>query len=215
MFTTYVVSRVRRYTGLLRRTALFISLVSLVFSGISLYETVLRQPRLMIFTGCNWQYGRGPGSYDEYFVIPVTIANDGARSGTVLAIELAMDKGGLPKMFSGNFTVAGLDDRSRQLFAPLTVSGRNSATASIVFTQRARTNPPLFDSDSRYRARARLKLRTAVDISYGYIDRLFAGPPPEARFETLLQGFDIAAVLDGKRESLDFCALDHSDSPTE
>src|SRR5215470_17106250 len=128
VFTAYVVSTVRRYTAALRRAALFISLVSLALSGVSLYETVLKQPRLVIFTGCSWQYGRGPGSYDEYFVIPVTIANDGARGGTVLAIELVMDKGGAPKSFAGNFTVASLDDKTRQLFAPLAIAGHASAT---------------------------------------------------------------------------------------
>jgi hypothetical protein len=213
VFTSYAVSKVRRYAAVLRRAALFISLVSLVFSGISLYETVLRQPRLMIFTGCNWQYGRGPGSYDEYFVIPVTVANDGARGGTVLAIELVVDKGGPAKAFAGNFTVAAFDDKARQLFAPLAIAGRASATASIVFTQRASTGQPLFGELGRYRAR--LRVRTAVDTSYGFIDRLFASPPREAHFEPLLQRFDIAAVLGGERASFDTCGPDGLDLPTE
>src|SRR5262249_14448638 len=105
------------------RAALFISLVSLAFSGASLYETVLRQPRLTIFAGCNWQYWRGPRLNDEYYVIPITVANDGARGGTVLAIELKVDKGGQSRAHTGNFTVAG--DKTRQLFAPLVVAGRS------------------------------------------------------------------------------------------
>jgi hypothetical protein len=211
VFTAYAVSKVRRYTAALRRAALFISLVSLAFSGVSLYETVLRQPRLMIFTGCNWQYGRGPGSYDEYFVIPVTVANDGARGGTVLTIELTVDKGGRSKAYAGNFTVAGLDDKTRQLFAPLAIAGRASTTASIVFTQRTPTGPPLVGEPGRYRAR--LKLWTAVGMSYGFIDRLFASPAPEARLEPLLQRLDIAAVLGGERASFDACELEHPDLP--
>src|SRR5260370_38716747 len=100
VFTAYAVSKVRRYTAALRRAALFISLVSLAFSGVSLYETVLRQPRLTIFTGCNSQYGQGPGSFDEYFVVPVTGANHGARSGTALPIELTVAKADRPKPYS-------------------------------------------------------------------------------------------------------------------
>src|SRR5262249_44146982 len=203
VFTAYVVSKVRRYTAALRRAALFISLVSLAFSGVSLYETVLRQPRLTIFTGCNWQYGRGPGSYDEYFVIPVTVANDGARGGTVLAIELTVGRGGRSKAYAGNFTVTSLDDKTRQLFAPLAIAGRASATASIVFTQRTPTGAPLFGEPGGYDAA--LKLRTADSVSYGFIDRLFASSPPEAHLKPLLQRFDIAAVLGGERASFDAC----------
>jgi hypothetical protein len=209
-FAAYAVSKVRRYTAALRRAALFISLVSLAFSGVSLYETVLRQPRLTIFTGCNWQYGRGPGSFDEYFVIPVTVANDGARGGTVLAIELTVDKGGRSKDYAGNFTVAGADDK-RQLFAPLAIAGRAAATASIVFTQRTPAGPPLFGEPGSYGAA--LKLRTAVGISYGFVDQLFASPPPEAHLKPLLQRLDIAAVLGGERASFDACQLDHPDLP--
>jgi hypothetical protein len=211
VFAAYAVAKVRRYTAALRRAALFISLVSLAFSGVSVYETVLRQPRLTIFTGCNWQYGRGPGSFDEYFVIPVTVANDGARGGAVLAIELTVDKGGRSKAYAGNFTVAGLDDRTRQLFAPLAIAGHAAATASIVFTQRTPTGTPLVGEPGGYDAA--LKLRTAVGLSYGFIDRLFASPPPEARLKPLLQRLDIAAVLGGDRASFDACELDHPELP--
>src|SRR5258708_21600061 len=211
VFVACAVSKVRRYTAALRRAALFISLVSLALSGVSLYETVLRQPRLTIFTGCNWQYGRGPGSYDEYFVIPATVANDGARGGTVLAIELTVDKGGRSKAYAGNFTVTSLDDKTRQLFAPLAIAGHASATASIVFTQRTPTGPPLFGEPGGYDAA--LKLRTAVGLSYGFIDRLFASPPPELHLKPLLQRLHIAAVLGGDRASFDACELDHPEVP--
>jgi hypothetical protein len=201
----------RQGSPLCRRAALFISLVSLAFSGVSLYETVLRQPRLTVFTGCNWQYGRGPGSFDEYFVIPVTVANDGARGGTVLAIELTVEKGGGSKAYTGNFTVAGLDDKARQLFAPLAIAGHTAATASIMFTQWTPRGPPLVSEPGRYDAA--LKLRTAVGISYGFIDRLFASPPPDLHLKPSLQRLDIAAVLGGERASFDACELDHPDLP--
>ena len=111
-----VVSRLRRYTAVLKRAALSISLISLAFSGVSLYETVLKQPSLQILAGCNWEYGRGPGSYDEFFVVPVTVTNHGARAGAVLAMELTASKGGQSKPFGARFTVENLDDKRRQLF---------------------------------------------------------------------------------------------------
>jgi hypothetical protein len=219
-FAARAVSKVRWYRAALRRAALFISLVSLAlltratlfisllslaFSGVSLYLTVLRQPRLTIFAGCNWQYGRGPD--DEYFVIPITVANDGAWGGTVLAIELKVDKGGRSKAYAGNFTVASIDDKTRQLFAPLVIAGRSSATASIVFMQRGL---PLVDEPGRYNAR--LMVRPAVGSSYGFIDRLFASPPPEFHLKSLLR-VDIGVVRGGERASFDACELDHEDLP--
>jgi hypothetical protein len=198
-----VVSRFRRYSAVLKRAALSISLISLAFSGVSLYETVLKQPSLQILAGCNWEYGRGPGSYDEFFIVPVTVTNHGARAGAVLAIELVASQGGQSKPFAARFTVENLDDKHRQLFAPLAVSGHDSATASIVFTQRQLTATPLVREDGRFRAW--LKLTTALDTSYGVIDRLLTPPPPEARFEIRLAEFDIAAVLNGTNASLDAC----------
>lgn len=190
------------------RAALFISLVSLAFSGASLYETVLRQPRLTIFAGCNWQYWRGPRLNDEYYVIPITVANDGARGGTVLAIELKVDKGGQSRAHTGNFTVAG--DKTRQLFAPLVVAGRSSATASIMFTQQAPSGSPLVDEPGHYEAS--LAVRTAVGSSYGFIDRLFASPPPEQlHLKILLRRLDITTVL---RDPASFDACDLGDLPT-
>jgi hypothetical protein len=208
-----VVSRLRRYSAVLKRAALSISLISLAFSGVSLYETVLKQPSLQILTGCNWEYGRGPGSYDEFFIVPVTVTNHGARAGAVLAIELTASEGAQSKPFGARFTVENLEDKHRQLFAPLAVSGHDSATASIVFTQRQLTTPPLVREDGRFRVG--LKLTTALDTSYGIVDRMLAPAAPEARFEISLTEFDIAAVLNGTNASLDACAatLQSSHSP--
>jgi hypothetical protein len=199
-----VVSRLRRYTGALKRAALSISLMSLAFSGVSLYETVLKQPNLQILTGCNWEYGRGPGSYDEFFVVPVAVTNHGARAGAVLAIELTASDGAQSKPFGARFTVENLDDKHRQPFAPMAVSGHDSATASIVFTQRRLTTTPLVREDGRFQVW--LKLTTALDTSYGLVDRMLAPSPPEARFEISLAEFDIAAVLNGTNASLDACS---------
>jgi hypothetical protein len=194
----------RQLVALLGHTALIISVVSLIFSGITLYDTVLKQPRLTIFSGCSWQYGRGPGSFDEYLIIPITIANDGARRGTVLAIELVVDKGGPTKEFNGSYTVISLDDKERQLFAPLTVFSRESATASIVFTQRGLAGPALFVEAGRYRAN--LRLRTTLDVSYGFMDWLFPNPTPQTSFELLVRRFEIAAILGGERAAVESCA---------
>jgi hypothetical protein len=195
-----VVARLRRYTGVLKRAALSISLISLAFSGVSLYETILKQPSLQILGGCNWEYGRGPGSDDEFFVVPLTVANHAARAGAVLATASNSEQS---KPFVAPFTIQSLDDKHGQLFAPLAVSGHNSATASIVFTQQHLTTAPFVHEDGRFRVW--LRLTTVLDTSYGFIDRMFAPSPPEARFEIRLAEFDFGAILNGANASLDAC----------
>jgi hypothetical protein len=205
----YAVAQLRRGMSAAQSPAFVVALVSLAFSGITLYVTVLEQPRLTIYAGCNWQYGRGPGSFDEYFIIPVTIVNDGAHAGTVLGLELVVDKGGQARSFAGNFTLAVLNDQTRLLFAPIAIAGHASASSAIVFTQRTRTPPPLIDVATFAASEhfhATLKFRTAVPGTYNVIDRLFANPPAEARFEPLLQPGDLAPLLDDKPASFDACA---------
>jgi hypothetical protein len=184
--------------------SLFFSLFSFLFSAVSLYETVLKQPQLTILAGCNWQYGRGPGSNDEFLIVPITIANQGARGGAVIAVELTIDKGGEPKAFDGNFTMTSLDEKSRQLFAPFAIPGRQSATASIMFVQQRLTNPPLIGADGRFHAT--LKLTTSVDASFGFIDRLLTDPEPETRFSLALSEFQIGAVLNHSLANVNACA---------
>jgi hypothetical protein len=205
----YAVSTLRHAVAAIVRPAFVVGLVSLAFSGVSLYVTVLEQPRLKIFAGCNWQYGRGPGSYDEYFVIPVTFVNTGARGGAVLAVELVVDKGAPPRTFVGRFTEAGFDDKTRQLFAPIAIDGHGSASSTVVFTERTRTSPPLFDLPAFSKPehfRATLAFHSVAHVSYPVIDRLLASPPAEARFEPSLQPADIASVFADRRAGFDACA---------
>ena len=62
-----------------------VSAFALIFSAVSLYETVLRQPDLAVYAPPVIHYTRE--SNREALLLPVTIANRGARDGTVLAIE--------------------------------------------------------------------------------------------------------------------------------
>jgi hypothetical protein len=208
----FAVSMLSRAVAAMARRASLAGLVSLVFSAISLYVTVLEQPRLKILAGCNWQYGRGPGSFDEYFVVPLTFVNTGARGGTALAVELVADKGSVSKTFTARFAEASFDAAAtRRLFAPIAVDGHGSQSSMIVFTERRRTYPPLFDLEAitkPERFRAALKLHSVAHVSYPVIDRLLAPPPAEARFEPLLRPEEVASVLADKRAGLDACASD-------
>ena len=71
------------------RLATIISALALAFSGYSFYEAVLRAPELAIYVPPRIAYTDPdrPDSPFEVFIIPVTLANDGARSGTVLSLD--------------------------------------------------------------------------------------------------------------------------------
>jgi hypothetical protein len=226
----YAVLALGRALASIVSPAYLMGLVSLAFSAVSLYVTVLEQPRLKILAGCNWQYGRGPGSFDEYFVVPITVVNYGARGGTVLAVDLVVDKSSppenppknppserpQPRPFAGTFTAAGFDGTARQLYAPLAVAGHSSASSTIVFTERTRTGPPLFDLatfNRPDRLQATLKFRSVAPVSYGFVDRLLASPPEEARFEPVLQPADIAPVFADRRAVFDACTSGPSNRP--
>jgi hypothetical protein len=203
----YVVSKLGRGIAVVSSPAFVVAVVSLGFSGVTLYITLLEEPRLTIYAGCNWQYGRGPGSFDEYFVVPVTVVNSGARGGTVIAVELVVDKGGSARSFAGNFAVASLNDEARRLFAPIAVAGHAAASSAIVFTPRIPTNRTLFDlakSAAPERFHATLKFQAAVPVSYGFVDRLFASRPKDPRFE--VQPGDLEPVRNDKPASFDACA---------
>jgi hypothetical protein len=66
------------------------SVMALLFSGYSLYESALRAPQLSIFVAPRIDYTDPdrPEAVREVFIVPLTIANDGARPATVQAINL-------------------------------------------------------------------------------------------------------------------------------
>jgi hypothetical protein len=114
--------------------------VALIVSVYSLYVTSIRRPKLCLFVPPVIQYS-SPYSNSNFEVlgIPVTIANLGARSGTVLSIDLIITNAAkdLQKRFySAEFGRWSMDNaRSNNFrpFAPLALQGRSSTSDSILF----------------------------------------------------------------------------------
>src|SRR5262245_66648847 len=79
------------------------SIVALLFSGYTLYESSLRGARLSIFVAPRIEYTDPdrPEDVREVFILPITVANDGARTGTLLALNLEVSnpRTGRKKMF--------------------------------------------------------------------------------------------------------------------
>ncbi len=123
-----------------------VSMVALVFSGLSLYETVLKQANLHLYVPDTIAYTRDPNGSFEVLVLPVTVANSGARDGVVSALKLQVknQETGLTREFAASFVAApGYfstkedytkgQSRPKTAFAPLNIPGRSAFTGTLLF----------------------------------------------------------------------------------
>lgn len=66
--------------------ATILSAVALVLSAFSLYEASFKTADIEIYVPPVIQYARDGGGDTEVFVVPITVTNAGARTGTVLSM---------------------------------------------------------------------------------------------------------------------------------
>ena len=148
-------------------TATVVSALALLFSGYSFYETVIRAPDLSIYVPPHIRYAdpNRPDDPFEVLAIPLTVANDGARTGTAMAIELDVTNlrtNESKKFYAANLgTWGGTPERA---FAPITLTGKASYSETVQFFPRVgETVPRILDLEP---GKYRLKL-TLRDTSEG------------------------------------------------
>src|SRR5262245_23137018 len=84
------------------------SALALIGSVVSMWETTIKQAEVRLHVSDNIHFTRDPwGSY-EVLIIPVTLANRGARDGTILSLSL--DVKNLTTNHSNRFKNAYKDD---------------------------------------------------------------------------------------------------------
>jgi hypothetical protein len=115
----------------------------LIFSRFSFYEAVLRAPELAIYVPPRIAYtdpDRPDGPF-EVFIVRVALANDGARTGTILSIELT-DKntktGHTKRFYSAQTGPWGVEPV--KAYAPVSLPGRVSASSAVQFLPGRRGN---------------------------------------------------------------------------
>ena len=127
-------SSIARVASRGNRLATIVSAFAFAFSGVSFYETVVKQPQLTVFVPPVLGYGHDGDT--ELFAIPITINNDGARSGTILSMELLVENPNAKpdEAKSKNYYSAFLGehpknaDTPHKSFAPISIVGRASAS---------------------------------------------------------------------------------------
>jgi hypothetical protein len=129
--------------------ATVLSGIALLFSGYSLWDTSLKSADLRVFVPRVIYYAAPYQNTNfEMISIPITVANEGAQTGTVLNYDLAVTdpRTKQTKHFYGaEFGVWSMDrtrDRSYTGFAPLSLAGRTSRTDSILFYTRGDDEKP-------------------------------------------------------------------------
>ena len=114
------------------RLTTLVSIVALLFSGYSFYETVLKEASLRLYQPPLIHMFRQ--GFRDVLAIPITISNDGARRGTVLSFDLEvrhLKTGKTVKFQNLHFGASPKGDV--KLFNPITVAGRSSYSGVVLF----------------------------------------------------------------------------------
>jgi hypothetical protein len=172
-----------------------LSAVALFFSGLSYYDNSLTSADLTVYVPPMVHYARDGA---DVFNVPVTIANDGARPGTVLSLVLDVENlDPKAERKSIRFRSAFLGDYPRddktplRSFAPITVPGHGSVTETIRFYNMGEMLPMLVVDKGDFRFK--LTLNTAKS-SGGLFDRLTHTEPKPLTFDLNLPYFAVQYV---------------------
>jgi hypothetical protein len=131
------------------KLAAVLSAVALVFSGYSLWETSLKRADVRVFVPAVIQYSAPyQNSNFEMIALPVTLTNEGARTATILSLELAVTdpRSNATKHFYaadfGRWTMERTRSGAYEPFAPISLAGRESRTLSALFYTRGEEEKP-------------------------------------------------------------------------
>ena len=166
------------------RLATLISGFALAFSGVSFYETVMKQPKLAAYVPPVLHYGRDSAIEAEVFAIPVTISNEGARTGTVLSMDLEVEN--LKSHDRKRFYSAYFGDHPKnpdttaRAVAPLSILGRSTFSDTVRFYPKGNPLPYLAQDAGDFAFT--LTLQTAIPTKSDPLSWLWHTPPPPITF---------------------------------
>ena len=163
------------------------SALALIGSVVSMWETTIKQAEVRLHVSDNIHFTRDPwGSY-EVLIIPVTLANRGARDGTILTLSLDVKNltTNQSKRFKSAYTAeakwfSARDDVTANLrrpkipFAPVSVAGRSAFTGTLLFYPADEPEKKVIDPNSKIE----MTLTAGLLPGNGLLDRLLSAPPP-------------------------------------
>lgn len=166
--------------------ASLVSVIALIFSGFSFYETVLKQASLRLYTPPLIHMFRE--NYRDVLAIPITISNDGARRGTVLSFDLKVTNLDTKETKSFQNLYFGESPKGdKEMFSPITVPGRDSYKGVVLF--HALKTGAFTKTTGGVKLPLRLTLRMNLDRSGGWFDAPAAAPVTFDMTANFIQGF--------------------------
>lgn len=173
------------------RIASVLSAVALAFSGLSYYESVMKTAALEVYVPPVIHYGRDQGGDVELFAIPITVVNSGARTGTVLTMELeAQNQRPDAEVKSKRYYSAYIgehavkDDEINRSFAPLSLAGRTTFSDTVRFYPIGNPLPRLVDDAGDYTFI--LRVTPALPEGQDWWSKLWSRPPATITFTRTL-----------------------------
>jgi hypothetical protein len=172
--------RAGKYGVKVRRWPNLVSIVALVTSAVSLYETTLKQAALSVYVGDVGHVGWDKATKAEIIALPLTVTNRGARDAVILGLSLGADDA--PDRYRSSFVggpSAGQDDP----FAPWVVPGHGSHSGTVQLYAKDATTliAPTANGPARSYTLC-LTVRTEVGRPSGVLDSLLEHPPGALRF---------------------------------
>ena len=179
-------------------TTALVSLVALAFSAFSLWETSLKQADLSLFVPPVIHFAQPYNNTNfEVIEVPVTMVNDGARSGTVLGLSLVVTdpRSKAIKQFYaadiGRWTMEQTRASAYKPFAPISIPGNASRTETVLFYTRGDEQKPneLIREPGSYRFELTLE-RAEAGASPAWMEKLWPARPARVVFERALKSYD-------------------------
>ncbi len=179
------------------------SAAAFVVSAYSLYQTTLKRASLKMFVSPVIRYASPyQNSNFEAFAVPITITNEGARTGTIMSMDLqvrAPERDVIKRFYSADLGQWSIE-RSRtgdfRPFSPIVLAGRTSHTETILFHAR-RDEPVMQIVDKEGPYHFMLAIQTTMNESVGFFSRLKQKPPRPLLFEMVLPVLDHRAFTSG------------------
>ncbi|HEY6255986.1 MAG TPA: hypothetical protein VIY51_09370 [Xanthobacteraceae bacterium] len=178
-----------------------VSIIALTFSAYGLWETSLKRSELKVFVAPVIRYASPYQNTNfEVFAIPVTISNEGARTGTIMSMALEVSDGKRSKRFYsadlGQWSIEKARTGDFRPYVPIPLPGRSSYTDVILF--HARNDEAVMQIvEAAGTFKFRLTLDAALSEDFGPIDQFWRKEPRPLSFEMILPELDHRAFTSG------------------